>query len=542
MPIGFAQQGTQRSDRRNRRCKVTLTDATTALNTVIVVAVVINNEWEDPRITGPEGFTLIMQRTARHVTLALWHRESCPSISQVEIYARNSRSIQVKVFEAYGLAQSNSLDQTAVKTGVQYDRCSSGITNITVRPDELVLGFIASHHWSTRHHSFLGGLAWLFEHWSHDYDPDDCGSRLTVHGKVTTQTGKYYIDGRLSVGRDWVAMIVSWKGGTIGPARFTSVGQAITCGGDATFSAFGPFKSTLTSPITVDGSGRMGPFEGQYRLGGWTGKLIGAHTKFHVEGTEGLYGWTVRTSDEDLPRDDGALRGVDLASARQVLFKMNVGRGRDEVETNMMELYKALSIRRDEDIELLWRRRGHPLKILRCRPIDLLRNNDHTQLVFSKQQFVLRAADPRHYAAVAKTVQIPISASSSTPIYESVINEGNSEAYPLIQIKGPSNGVPVTRVNLVNVNGLYTFDVRLQIPSAASLLEGDMEAAVTSSGKSIITLDGQTKYGAWQLPRETFKLEPDPVLQGGENILYCTTEPANAPIEVTLTYRDTWDG
>lgn len=286
----------------------------------------------------------------------------------------------------------------------------------------------------------------------------------------------------------------------------------------------------------------MGPFEGQYRLGGWTGKLIGAGTKFHVESTEGLYGWTVRTSDEDLPREDGSLRGVDLASARQVLFKLNVGRGRDEVEANMMELYKALAIRRDEDIELLWRRRGHPLKIMRCRPIDLLRTNDHTQLVFSKQQFVLRAADPRHYGAIQKTVQIPISANAAIPNYESVINEGNSEAYPLIRIKGPSNGVPVTRVALINVNGLYTFDVRLQIPSASSLLEGDMEAAVTSSGKSIITLDGQTKYGAWQLPRETFKLEPDPVLAGGENILYCITEPANAPIEVTLTYRDTWDG
>lgn len=541
MPIGFQQQGGNRSDRRNRRCKVTLTDPTVELNHVIVVAVVINEQYEDPRITGPEGFQLIMQRTARHVTLAMWYRESCPSLSTIEVYARNSRSIQVKVLEAFGLAQSNSLDQTAVKTGVQNNYCSSGVTNITVRPDELVLGVIASHHWSTRHYGFLGSLSWLFEHISHDYDPDDCGSRLTIHGKVTTQTGKFYIDGRLTVGRDWVAMLVSFKGGTIGPARFTSIGQAITCGGDSTFTAFGPLKSTLTAPITVNGSGRIGPYDYQYRLGGFTGKLIGSGTKFHVEGTEGLYGWQVRTSDEDLPREDGALRGVDLASARQVLFKLNVGRGKEEVEANMQELYKALAVRRDEDFELLWRRPGQPLKIMRCRPIELLRDNNATQLMFSKQSFLLRAADPRHYGAVEKTIQIPISASESTPIYESVVNEGNSEAYPLIQIKGPSSGPPVTRVNLVNVNGLYTFDVRLQIPSGA-LLQGDMEAAVTSVGRSIVTLDGQTKYGAWQLPRETFKLEPDPVLEGGENVLYCTTEPANAPVQVTLSYRDTWDG
>jgi hypothetical protein len=230
-----------------------------------------------------------------------------------------------------------------------------------------------------------------------------------------------------------------------------------------------------------------------------------------------------------------------LASARQVLFKLNVGTGKELVEANMMELYKSLSIRRDEDFELLWRRPGQPLKIMRCRPIDLLRDNNAQQLMFSKQSFILRAADPRHYGAVEKTIQIPISPSEQLPNYESVINEGNSEAYPLIQIKGPKTGPPVTRVNLVNVNGLYTFDVRLQIPSGA-LLKGDMEAAVTSVGRSIITLNEQTKYGAWQLPRDTFKLEPDPVLEGGENILYCTTEPANAPIEVTLSYRDTWDG
>ncbi len=152
---------------------------------------------------------------------------------------------------------------------------------------------------------------------------------------------------------------------------------------------------------------------------------------------------------------------------------------------------------------------------------------------------MLLGADPRHYAAIPKTIQIPVSV-GLVPTYVTARNEGNSAAFPQITIKGDPNRT-VTRVELVNFNGLYTFDIRANLLPGA-LLQGDMLSVVTGASRSPITIDGATKYGAWQLPREPFRLEPDPEVDDGDNVLYLRTEPEGAQIECSLTYQDTWSG
>jgi hypothetical protein len=67
-----------------------------------------------------------------------------------------------------------------------------------------------------------------------------------------------------------------------------------------------------------------------------------------------------------------------------------------------------------------------------------------------------------------------------------------------------------------------------------------MDGRITGAPRSPITLDGQSKYGSWQLPRDPFRIDPDPSGQGGFNNLYLRTTPAGAPVTATLEYRDTW--
>jgi hypothetical protein len=221
---------------------------------------------------------------------------------------------------------------------------------------------------------------------------------------------------------------------------------------------------------------------------------------------------------------------------------MNVGRGRHEVERNMAALYRALVPQRDTDWELIFRFPTWPLLMMRVRPTDLMRARNSSQLEIAAQQFALRAADPRIYAAIPTRVQIPVTpAGAVEPQRQYVINIGNAAAYPVITIHGPDYGNPVTFVQLVNETALVNFEARLQLQTGSTLV-ADMDARITGAPRSPITLDGDGKYGAWQLPREPFRIDPDPTGLGGFNEVHLHTEPPGAPVRCYLDYRSTWAG
>jgi hypothetical protein len=190
---------------------------------------------------------------------------------------------------------------------------------------------------------------------------------------------------------------------------------------------------------------------------------------------------------------------------------------------------------------MYWRHPGANARMINVRPTILPRTVDAVSGLAATVQFTLRAADPRHYGATQRVQTIPVSAKASSPTRIPVVNAGNSPAYPVITVTGPTSGSAVTRVSLVNDTSLTSFDVVLTLVKGGTIV-GDMPARVTGANRSIVTLDGQSKYGAWQLPREPFRIDPDPLGLGGYNLVSLRTVADGAPVTCTLTYRDTFAG
>lgn len=502
------------------------------------------------RVSTPNGFTAVIASGLRDVQMNIWIRPNAPATSQVSATALDdNKSHQMRVFELSGMAQTSVLDRVSFRSAEDRDP-TTGDSGNTTQADEVAFAFVTNQYASTGQTAFAGGFTRLYEttspqSWSGGTNQDWERARQSVHVAFPNTIQNFHLWCDLDTTRRWIAAVLTFKTGISGPMRMSSTVNpaGMTTKGSGQLTMFGPMVSKERSGMkTGVEKAFMGPFNYQYLLGGPSGLKIGSGTQFHVEGTTGLGGWSVRTSDDDLPRNDGAIRGIDLQEAREVIFKMNVGKGRDEVERNMRILYRALRIRRDEDIEMLFRFPTWPLLMLRCRPIDLQRERNRDQIQFAEQSFGLRAADPRIYAAIPKIVSIPVTTSAfGDPIRTQVVNDGNSEAYPIIRIKGPSVGPPVTRIQLVNETALVSFEAELTLPNG-SILTADMDGRIRGSAESPITLDRQTKYGAWQLPREPFRIDPDPTGFGGYNSIYLRTEPANAAVQCTLEYRDTWAG
>jgi len=538
--VGFGQ---------SRTCAVTLNNPTVQNNLIVVFASC--SVWRSSSASmtlSVAGFTEIVSRQQDHVKLVAWYREGAPSLSTITVTVNSDESLQMRVFECAGVRQSGSLDRVVISSGYT-GYPDSGATGSTTQADSLVLGAVANLYETATQYGFTGGLSRLYEGVSTSgYDADHERTRMTTHQLVASIIGSWRLKCYLSTSREWTAFLCTFKGGSSGPARFASTAapNMATVSGSATLTAFGPLKST-TAPamMAVSGTADILPFDYQYRIN-WASPsrvLIGADTDYPVAEVEGLEGWQVRTSDDDLPRNDGAIRGIDLQSARQVLFTLGMGDQDDtraDIENKLRVLFRALIPQRDTDWEMVYRHPGQLVKMIRARPNDLVRGMDPVRVLFQDQKFALRAADPRHYSPVTKTVTVAVAPATSDPVPTEVINVGDSPAYPLIRIVGPPSGANVTRLELVDVSNGAIFDVQTIIPPK-SVLVGDMEARVTSAPRSIITLDGQSKYGAWQL-REPFYLAAHPEVPNGSNLLYLRTTPAAADVTCTITYRDSWAG
>lgn len=532
---------------QSRTVSATFTKPTTPGNLVVVVCSAAGTLPSDLSSPGP-GFTQIRNAGLRDIQLAAWYREGSPAISSVSVTALDdNKSMILRAMELSGVAQSNALDKVVIQ-GREDNRPITGSTGSTAQADEVILGFVCNQYPSTTQFGFTGGLTRISEtvspqSSSRGYNEDWERSRLTVHQATTNAVADFQLSGQLSSSRRWVALLLTFRGQSTGPARFTSTTapNVLTHGGTGTLTVFGPLRSIDASQpkmlLTGGVRARVGPFNWQYRLGGWDGLLIGDDTPYEVETVDGLEGWDLRTSDDELPRGDGALRGIDLQAARQALFEIKVGGTQREVSQLMDTLYRALVPQRDTDWELIWRHPGRPLRMLRCRPTNLIRGLSVAETVVNHQKFALIAADPRHYSAGIHTVSIPATTATTNAaiIPTSLLNEGNGTAYPSIRIDGPETGPPLTRVELQNVTRDVNFSVEAILPRGSTLF-GDMDARATGAPRSVVTIDGQSKYGAWTHPRQTFRLGP------GENMVYLRTVPAGAPVRAVLQYRDTWSG
>jgi hypothetical protein len=506
------------------------------------------------------GYTLIKTRGLRDIQLTAWYRENAPATTEitVSVWGKTPRSLQFRAMEFTGVRQSASFDRV-ISFASEDRNVRSGSTGILTQADSLVIGVVANQYATTAQAGFLGGFVRLYENTTpsekarwHNEDWERC--RVTIHSVNTSLTEARGLAATLSTTRRWVCFVIVFKGGAgSGPVRMSSTKTNIPIcqqSGRGQLGAFGPLRATaanykkaMCSNPEEGKVARMAPFDYQYRLGGYTGFLIGSNTEYKVESTEGLNGWNIRTSDSDIPRGDGAIRGIDLESAREFRFVINVGRNRDQIELFLDRLYRALAPRRDDDIELIWRHPTQIPKMMRVRPIDLPRlRNSVTNQSYARQEITFRAADPRHYSAVSEKINIPNTpAGALTPTEVQVSNLGNIDAYPVVTIQGPTSGLPVTAIQINNRSTLGALKLELVLP-IGGVVVADMVARITAAPRSVITLDGQPRYGAWQLPRDPFVISADPTGLSGYNVLTMETIPAGAPIKATLEYRHTWSG
>jgi hypothetical protein len=523
-------------------------------NTVVIIATGTRDYWLPlPMVLNNSGFTSVVDRVEDELATVVWVRAGAPAMSTVSVSTATRRAFQVQVLEITGLAQTAVVDRVAVngdnddyKQGSSTPR--SGSTATTTQADEFVLGIVASRY-SSGQSGFTGGLVRLSDTVTPDRSSEDDykRSRLTIHAQTTTQTGQWSIGAQLPTKRDWIAAVVTFTGGTIGPARMSSVDQApvvTITGGSGNLTVFGPLQSKgQADVVTIDGGvGRMGPFELQWRLGGWDGYTIGEGTDVRVSRIEGIGGWELRVSDEDLPRGDGSARGTDLQAARLLAIEMNF----DDIDPAKLEdvtqdILRALRPQRTEDWDLLFRLPGMPLQLIRCRPIQVPRVIDAEQLLRRNLTTTLRAADPRIYSARMRSIPIPVTPAGQNVVdVASVPNIGNANAWPVIRIDN-RDSVAVNRVQIVNASAGSTFEVATVIPPGSQVV-ADMPEYVTQGAGNVIELDEQPKYGAWVPPREPFFLAADPYAVDGVNAVWARTTPEGANVVISLEYRDTWSG
>lgn len=532
--------------------KTTFSTPTVKGRLVIAVAFATGGVPISLQITDTQFSPLLPSTGLRDVQMAAWYVLNAPVISSVTITMDSYRGVVLRLFEISGIAQSAALDKNVSNSGENASP-SSGQTGTLAQSGEYVFSVIGSQYDTTTQAGFTGGLSKIYE----DVVPNDSNAdwergRVTFHHGTATGTAAQRLGASLSTTRRWIGFLATFKSGVTGPVKFTSTDQnAISVEGRASLSVFGRLKLTLPENGNafsgVEASrARIGPFEYQYRIGGWGGLLIGKDTPYPVESVDGLEGWTVRDSDQDHPREDGAIRGLDLQQLRLAVFKLRaLGDGdatRDDVEGYLEALYNALTPQRYDDLELIFRHPGRPLRSLYYRPSDLIRRLTLEQALAGNQTFTLRAADPKLYSTVIRRVIVPVSP-DETEVVTTVgaTNAGNARAYPHIFIDGPTSGPDVTRVSLFNASANVAFDVATTLQSSDELI-GDMRSRVTGGRTSVVTVNGASKYGAWQQPRSPFYIAPDPEAVLGVNVLYLRTEPVGAPVTCTIEYRDTWSG
>src|SRR5690606_25605130 len=111
----------------------------------------------------------------------------------------------------------------------------------------------------------------------------------------------------------------------------------------------------------------------------------------------------VRTSDSDQPRGDGGIRGLDYVAPRTIAFELvawDVGDGDGwTYEATWAAVREALRPSRDTAFPLTFKRPGQPERLIYCRPVSLVRQEQWS--TFGRSGYppiVLRAVDPRIYS------------------------------------------------------------------------------------------------------------------------------------------------
>ena len=286
----------------------------------------------------------------------------------------------------------------------------------------------------------------------------------------------------------------------------------------------------------------------------YNGLLMGKGTNFRIAKLDGLEDLNARVSDTSIPRADGDIAGLHTASGKQVVAEIFVHGDKDSqaLRDDVQALHTAFQ-HRDQPLQFFWREPGFTdERFIWARPIRRAQARNPRTAHLPGIMVAVKAADPRIYGDVQYNKNLTVysasgggmdfdeeeypmefAADASSEIIAT--NAGNANAYPLLRVYGPISGT-VTEVTITNSTTNKTAVFATTILTG-QILSADMRRIVTANTADdpYVALDGSTRYGDWELPREPFYLAP------GDNALrFEVTGGTSTDALCVVTYRDTW--
>lgn len=275
------------------------------------------------------------------------------------------------------------------------------------------------------------------------------------------------------------------------------------------------------------------------------GQTFGEGTLLHVERVTGIESVAVRSGNRPIPRRDGSTPGFNFVESKIITFDCIADGG--SAYGLALESIKPSTL---EVGELHFKLPYLDQRFFRARLVS--RSEEIGPTSFNDYPFTMafEAADPRAYGNVQRTksVQIFNSVSGGTDFeidYEVdfsiaagdsgltiATNLGRCPAFPVVRFYGPTVGT-CTGVLLENVTNGDSIDVDATILTD-QILTVDMDSRVRGEAGLIVSLDGSSRYGSWQLPRNDFSLAV------GDNILKLSIDGTSTDVTAVLSWRDTY--
>lgn len=273
--------------------------------------------------------------------------------------------------------------------------------------------------------------------------------------------------------------------------------------------------------------------------------LMGAGSNVKIVGEEGLEGNEVRDGDRPQPRGDGDIPGFHRAASKVVTLDL-IARGDDPDATTAAVLaafqpsgltqfqYRFLNRRGVESF--VWAR---PLRA------EIRRTNETEHSRYRPIRAQLKVADPRIYSVELHNVLLPVFSASgggfdleanlpinmtgATQQTATARNAGSRDAYPIITVQ--VNSGTLTEVEITNLTNGDSVVVTTNVTSGQQLTV-DFDALIRATGGPVVHIAGSSRYGAWNLPRDPFRLSP------GDNIIRLEAT-GSTDVTTVLRWRDT---
>lgn len=273
------------------------------------------------------------------------------------------------------------------------------------------------------------------------------------------------------------------------------------------------------------------------------GKTFGVGTEVDLVNLEGLEGLSITSGTRDLPREDGSVPGLHLVQRKTPIFQLE-----PVSDVEYYECQEAFRSSRDHEGELHWKMPDRSQRFVRARVLGRSHFLDGLMVGRIPMTVGFEVADPRMYDLDLHFEELGIynptgggidweidwEVDFSDPGTGADViahNAGNARAYPVLKFFGPGTGT-VTGVVMHNL----TTGVDLEITAAITtgqVLTADMDARIRGTGNRIIDLSGASRYGDWELPRDTFYLQP------GDNVLRYEISGTSTDSTASISWRDT---